>query len=111
MNLKPIVVRVFDTGSRGGTSSCHSVQSPEERTRAIAQAFARRYGENVRVEFIDLFAEERSAIAHVWEVIVAQDLGLPVITIDGEVVMSGELSYAKLSRRLDQVMANTKPAQ
>lgn len=109
MSGKPIEVQVFGVGMKGNPPPCGGQQSPEERTRVVAQALARKHGDKVRVEFIDLFSGRGVRMASVWEAVTRQDLSLPVVMVDDRIVMSGELSYAKLSRELDRLLGDARP--
>lgn len=109
-NGKAIEIQVFDSGMKGNLSPCDARQSPEERTRAVARALARKHGDKVRVAFIDLFSERGQRMAGVWEEITRRNLSLPVVTMDGRVVMAGELSYAKLGREVERWLGDAHGA-
>jgi disulfide oxidoreductase YuzD len=68
----------------------------------VAQHLSRRYGDAVKVEYVDL-AKESEARKHadVLESIRAQGAPTPVVAIDGELKIAGYVDFWSISELID----------
>ncbi|MHB8928659.1 MAG: hypothetical protein ACYC9Q_13595 [Bacillota bacterium] len=57
-----------------------------------------RYGDTVRVEYIDLLSPQGASFPNAWGVITAHNLVLPVVTVNDRVRLSGALSLTELDQ-------------
>ncbi len=96
---KIITVRVFGVPT---ASSCGPQDGWREATEWMAGTLRKHFGEQVRVEYYDLFAEALDAFPEVLE-LVARGEGQPPLVFVGDELLSsgGKISSPAIRRRLE----------
>jgi len=95
------VIRVFAAPMQG----CDGGGNPwAEAARGLEQRFRTRYGERLRVEFVELFSPEFFAHGEIMGLIRDGDAAPPVVTVNDRVVQTGgKLSDRIIKDELDRV--------
>jgi len=66
---------------------------------------AEKYGDSVRVEYVDLLSPMGANFPNAWGVITTHNLALPVVTVNDRVRLSGLLSLAELDREAGSLLS------
>ncbi|WP_339061212.1 DUF1462 family protein [Tepidibacillus marianensis] len=84
-------------------ASCVNAPSSEETASWLQSLFDRKYGEQIKVTYIDFQRpnnEEEKAFARR---IMLEDLWYPVVVIEDEIVTEGNPNLKKIFKKLDQL--------
>ena len=102
MNHPKIIVRVFGVPIANGCDCGTQATSWREATEWVARSLKTRFGDQVRVEYFDLFLDAPEAFPQVME-LVARGMAKPPLVFVGEAVLSaGErISGPTIRRRLE----------
>jgi len=95
----PIPVRIFGTPTAcaAGTSD-----GWRQATEWVAASLARRFGDQVTVEYVDLFSPDMARFPHVLELIRRDGLPAPLVFVGDGLLSAGErISGPAIRRRLE----------
>lgn len=106
--MKPIEVRVY--GAETVCPSCVNFPSSLETSTWLEAVLGRKYGEQVRVRYIDIYqpeGEEERLFSHR---VVEEDLWYPIVVIDGEVVGEGNPRLKAIQKKLAEMGVLESPS-
>lgn len=85
--------------------SCVGLPSAQETASWLSAAFARKYGSQVAVKYVDFQAPVTTEEKAWADQIVEQDLWYPVVVLEGKVVAEGNPKLKEISQLLEQKYA------
>jgi len=103
-----VTVRVFGVPT---ANSCGPQDGWREATEWVARSLKTRFGEQVRVEYFDLFSDAVDAFPNVTEMIARGEAKPPLVFIGDELLSAGErISGPAIRRRLEALGLTKSPA-
>ena len=102
MDHPTIVVRVFGVPIANGCDCGTQSRTWREATEWVARALKTRFGDQVRIEYFDLFLDGLETFPKVMELIARGEAKPPLVFVGDEVLFSGErISGPAIRRRLE----------
>ena len=109
-----VIVQVFGTdmpmgGCGCGSGCCGPAPEPtdsssmDEQAAELGQRLARYYGNDVAVEYVDIFSRRMGEFPSVLRVIGRGNVPLPVIGFIGEARLAGGISIEMISEELEKM--------
>ena len=109
-----VIVQVFGTdmpmgGCGCGSGCCGPAPEPtdssgmEEQVADLGQRLARYYGNDVAVEYVDIFSRRMGEFPSVLRVIGRGNVPLPVIAFNGEARFAGGIAIDVISEELEKM--------
>ena len=91
------------------TAGCPSTETWRAAAESVHSRLARRFGSEVRFEYVDLFSPEMALHAEI-ETLVADGAALPIVVIDGVArFVGGKLHAAAIEREVAERLAPSLP--
>ncbi len=95
-NEIPMVVRVFGVPT---ADPCGAREGGRAATEWVARSLANYFGDQVRVEYIDLFAEEADQYPAVMALVSSGSAKLPLVFVGDKLLTSGDKISSPAIRR------------
>ena len=103
-----MIVRVFGAPTTRGCDCGTQARIWREATEWVARSLKMRFGDRVRVEYVDLFLDELEAFPKVMELIARGEVKPPLVFIGDELVSAGtRISGPAIRRRIEALEPKT----
>jgi disulfide oxidoreductase YuzD len=96
-----VEVQVY--GAEERCASCVNLPSAQETASWLEAALGRKFGDQIRVRYIDIHHPEQEADAVFVKRVIEEDMWYPVVVIDGEVVGEGNPKLKRIQEKLEQL--------
>lgn len=94
------MVEVLVYGAEQICPSCVNFPSSQETSTWLEAVMKRKYGEQVRVRYVDIFQPEGKEEILFSQRVIKEDLWYPVVVIEGEIVGEGNPRIKDIQKKL-----------
>ena len=98
------VIIVHDGKGADCEASCGVDWSSEEATAPITEQLEKRFGDSVRLEYLDLSRQRTDHAAGIAGMVSDENIPLPLLLIDGRPTVSGQFDARLLLDAIDAVI-------
>lgn len=97
------VIEILVYGAEEVCSSCVTLPSSKETASWIEAALDRKYGEQVNVRYINIYAPENEADQAFSKRVVEENLWYPVVVIQDQIIAEGNPKLKTLYQQLESL--------